>query len=56
MIELAHEIYNTLADMDLHDYEETRDNTLKDLTKDLELLNRMGSGALLNAIKMLFKD
>ena len=53
---LANEIYNTLLDMDFMDYDEANEKELEDLTKDLELLEAMGNGALLNAIKMLVEN
>lgn len=53
---LANEVYNKLLDMDFADYEETQTEDLKALTEDLELLQKQGNGALLNAIKMLVEN
>ena len=50
---LANEVYNSLLDIDNTDYKETQEQDLENLTNDLELLEKVGSGALLNAIKML---
>ena len=53
---LANELYNSLLDMDFMDYEEANEMDLENLTDDLELLYKMGNGALLNAIQMLLKE
>lgn len=52
---LVNEIYNNLLDMDFMDYADTMEKDLEDLLQDLELLEKQGNGALLNAIKMLLE-
>lgn len=55
---LANEIYDALLDMDFLDYDddEAKESDLENLINDLELLDRIGSGALLYAIQVLSED
>lgn len=53
MKELANDICNALLDMDFMDYAEVNEMETEDLLKDLELLGKLGNGALLNVVKML---
>lgn len=53
---LANELYNILSDMDNADYMEEQEMDMENLLNDLELLNKQGNGALLNAIQMLIEE
>lgn len=53
MENLAEKIYNTLLDMDGLDYVETYMEDIKNLANDLKLLEVNGTGALLEAIKIM---
>ena len=53
MENLAEKIYNTLLDMDGLDYAETYMEDIKNLANDLKLLEVNGTGALLEAIKIM---
>lgn len=53
---LANEIYDNLLDMDFMDYNEASETEMASLMADLELLEKMGNGALLNAIQMLMEN
>lgn len=53
---LANELYNILSDMDNADYNEVFEMDMENLLNDLELLNKQGSGALLNAIQMMMEE
>ena len=53
MENLAEKIYNTLLDMDGLDYAETYMEDIKNLVNDLKLLEVNGTGALLEAIKIM---
>ena len=56
MKKLAMEIMENLIDMDFMDYEETIENDMENLVKDLEILEKYGNGSLVNAIKMLIME
>ena len=55
MKQLANAIYNNLQDLDYLDYADTSEKDLQSLTNDLELLQKNGSGALLEIIKILLE-
>jgi hypothetical protein len=56
MENLANEIYEELLDMDFMDCIDTVENDVKNLLKDLQLLEKQGNGSLLSAIKMLVEE
>ena len=56
MENLANVIYNNLQDMDYMDYTDTTEKDADNLLQDLELLEKQGTGSLLNAIKMLVEN
>lgn len=53
MKKLAMEIMEEFIDMDFMDYEDTIENDMENLVKDLEILEKYGNGSLVNAIKQL---
>lgn len=53
---LASKIYDVLLDMDFEEYADNQDEGLQKLTNDLQLLEKSGNGALLNAIKMMMEN
>ena len=53
MKKLAMEIMEEFIDMDFMDYEDTIENDMENLVKDLENLEKYGNGSLVNAIKQL---
>ena len=53
MKKLAMEIMEEFIDMDFMDYEDTIENDMENLIKDLEILEKYGNGSLVNAIKQL---
>lgn len=53
---LVNDLYTALQDMDYMDYADTLEDDLKALEDDLELLQKQGNGALLNALKMLLNE
>lgn len=53
---LAREIYHRAIDMDYLDYEDTRESDIQDIARDLELLEKLGNGALLNGIEMILAN
>lgn len=53
---LVNDLYTALQDMDYMDYMDTLEADLKALEADLELLQKQGNGALLNAIQMLLNE
>lgn len=52
---LADGLYNMLLDMDIADYQEVNEVELENLMDDLELLEEMGNGTLLNVIQMMME-
>jgi hypothetical protein len=55
MRELAEKIYNNSLDMDFMDYEDTKEEDIRCLINDLELLKQSGNGALLKAIEIFME-
>ena len=55
MKKLANELHNTLKDLDYFDYVDTEQEDFNSLLKDLELLKKSSSGALLQAIQLLLE-
>lgn len=54
---MAREIYRKAIDMDyLDDDECMKESDVQDIVRDLEILEKMGNGALLNGIEMILAN